>query len=384
MKYLLMLLGLASPVFATQAPYVEIFKPQNGQLLLGVDRTATNWGEDVAHGLSATPQVDLRWLGTYSFSGLFAGGKVTLAVTSYQMWLLTHPQAHRKDIPENTEKMAAKFELRFLKGAQLLSTQTVVADQVLARQESDYCFKCEDHSNPAYAILGSAQADIPSDATDVHAVLLKVVDLDGVESSPIAFAQNFPIYYHADPNPIHVQGKAPLNPLDTNVSQFRVMESGRLKSGSAVQIEADGFFSSRSWAFIFGNTPVRAAYEKTPVCYDRMNPSRAHFSNGNDIDLDKKTLFYRVDRGQWQKAELSAKRMFEIPAVKGALLELAFEYTFSNNLEKGLFDINRCYQISSSFEWVPVQPGVKSVPLGTFYDSPTGNLTQGWEIQLEP
>lgn len=386
MKKLLGLWLFSLSALGAQAPYMETFKPSEALLLLGIDRTASQSNGDVAKGMTA-PELTLNFDGGwYVFPGLFAGGKIRVRAASYQMWLLANPNAtRRREIPANTESFTGRFEVQFLKDGQVFGRQTVTPDQVTGRVEREYCPQCNDKLNPAFAILSASPLEVPAETTAVRVALLKTVNLStGAETTPSPYAGTVNVYYRSNPSTIHVRGRDSLEPYNTNKGQFWIMESGRLPRGSAVEIEPESILNSRGFGLIWGNTPVRAAYEQTPVCYDRKHPNKAHFSNGNDVRAVKRTLHYRIDGGTWQTLAPTTKGTFEIPPVQGARLEIAYEFQFVNDLEKGLYDINRCYQIGSDFEWVPVQPGVKQVPLGTFYDSPDGNLTRGWEILLDP
>lgn len=367
-----------------QPKYIEILKPLDRSVSFGFDRTASNFHGDVARGQALQPALNFYHGNEIRLSsGLFAGGKLKIKILSYQMWLLNHPTVtKRSDIPENTSTQSGRFEISFLNSTNVISTVTAVAGHNVGETEEDYCLQCNDTLNPAYVSLETDLVAIPTTANAVRITLVSTVDLTtGQNVTAVNHSATMPIFYHANPEPFHIRGKENSKLKDATLPQFSLMEAFPVNTGASFQFEVEGSRAAREFSMIWFNADVTRKYKDVPVCYDEFNRSRIHYAEGNDIQVLSKLLYYRVDGGPWQLGQ-KAGDVLNIPPVTGAKLEFVFAYELSLDLNHGLYDINRCYQLGSDFKWVPSHPGVPYVKLGTFYDSPKGDLSEGWSIQL--
>jgi hypothetical protein len=204
------------------------------------------------------------------------------------------------------------------------------------------------------------------------------------ESSALSAAiTEIPVTYHIDPRPFHIVGRETTTPLATTVRQFAIVEPFPVASGSPLDIDVGDVKNGRPFALLYFDPEVAQRIDQVAVCYDRLHPERVQYANGNDVRITHVTMHYRLDGGGWQ--DLTPQRgtgLFRLNAVEGALLEFQFEYELAVDLQSGLSDINRGYQIGSDFDWVPSHPGVRSIAIGSTFDAPQGDASQAWALPL--
>lgn len=351
------------------------------------DRTATNSHWDIAKGAQHEPLVSAnqdQW--HFGVNGLTAGEKIKLTIPSYQLWLLLNSEvSDRKQIPINTSQLEGRFRLTFI-GQNGTSSQTVRTENVLPLVEPPICesHKCIEVHNPHYNPLVTASIAIPADTLRFEITPVSVKDgltgkekvVSGVKSKSLA------VTYHIGANPVHIVGVESLKPLATDVRQFSIIEPFPIKLGSQLEINVGNAKNARPFALLYFNPALSDKIKSVPVCYDRLNPKRVHHANGNDVRIVDQKMHLRTDGGNWQTILPSSQGIYRVGPIQGRQAEFNFEYALSVDLRSGLGDINRCYQIGSDFEWVPSQPGVAEVSIGSVFDAPNGNPSKGWQLQL--
>lgn len=261
--------------------------------------------------------------------GLFAGGKVKLQVFSEQMWFLENTDTEEfppKD-PALTNNSSGQFTLVFLNRGAFISKNEATATKRIQIP------------GKKFAAFETPLIDIPLTATDIRITLIHTIDVSkGNPTSSQTVAITQPIRYVQNSTVLHLRGLQNPNPKDQNSAQFLLMESTASELATSIVFEESRMYDER-WISMKNHDPaIRQKYEE--VIGKPFDPS----------------LLRPVSVGLCSPTRIPKCSDFHhLPATA----EFLFFFRVSAQTSNGL------------------------VGLGDFFDSPTGDLSRGWKINLK-
>ncbi|MBI1860381.1 MAG: hypothetical protein HYR96_05635 [Deltaproteobacteria bacterium] len=318
---------------------------------------------------------------------LFAGGQISVEVLSAQLWILAHPDAHSlTSVPGDTGQMVGIFHIEHLRNGQVLSAIRVETSVKGSFVEPQWSESATQEGIPGYYVLKTLPLTTPVLATESTLKLVAVRDtVNGEETLVDLPSSSLRVAFGPLAKEVYVLGRETISPATSSgVVQFEVFNQKPLSTTFDLIINNGTLKFGRRFSSVWWNRALLDTLDRTPVCYDRLHPNRVQVAEGNDVRIASEELRFRTDGGQWRSARVQEDGTYRIPNVHGRRFEFFLVYRFLADLRSGLGDINRCYQIGSDFEWVPSQPGVSTVELGTFYDAPNGAEGTGWVFNLRP
>ncbi len=337
---------MTGAVAFAQPASLEFVPPAMGTMTFGVDRTAFEDSEDIGYAYRKAALHFSDPVGEFTAYKLLPGSKLRLRVLSYQMWLLEHPKVRaRKDIPQDTNRSGARFTLTFLSGVKVLSQAMVDTTREIDDREEEKCEVCNGSINPAHFVLEAPVVDIPKEATAVLIRLSHTIDrstggVTSVQGTSVAQSLS---------NVFSLRGKQTVRPRDESTPQFQMVAGSEPRVGAEFKFDEKRPMDARWYSLIHHDKAISDTFEA--ILGEKFELSR----------IRTKHIGLWVRSGPALPWDRLMAGSYDIPPVNSTYLEFIFLYSMS-----------------------AVKANGDEVQLGTFYDSPTGDISRGWVINLIP